>query len=76
VTEASPDTLTAQEARIAQLVGSGASNAEVAAQLYLSPRTVEYHLHKIFRRLGVSSRTQLARALLELQDTETPDLRP
>jgi DNA-binding CsgD family transcriptional regulator len=76
VTEASPDTLTAQEARIAQLVGGGASNAEVAAQLYLSPRTVEYHLHKIFRRLGVSSRTQLARALLESQDTETPDLRP
>jgi DNA-binding NarL/FixJ family response regulator len=61
----SNDQLTAQESQIARMAREGLSNPEIGARLFLSARTVQYHLKKVFTKLGIESRTQLWRVLAD-----------
>jgi ATP/maltotriose-dependent transcriptional regulator MalT len=60
------DEFTGQERQIAQLARGGLSNQEIGAQLFLSPRTVEWHLHHVYVKLGISSRKELRGSAGEL----------
>jgi DNA-binding NarL/FixJ family response regulator len=62
-----PDELTAQEVRVAHAVARGATNKQVAAELFLSPKTIEFHLARVYRKLGIHSRTELAMLVAEGQ---------
>jgi DNA-binding CsgD family transcriptional regulator len=64
--------LTPQESQISRMVAEGSSNREIASKLFISSSTVEYHLHKVFRKFGVRSRAQLAQRVLQSAQTITP----
>jgi DNA-binding CsgD family transcriptional regulator len=66
------DDLTAQERQIAQLARDGLSNQEIGGRLFLSPRTVEWHLHHVFTKLGIGSRKELRGALRDSEDEPIP----
>ncbi len=64
--------LTAAELRVALLAADGLTNREICCQLYLSPNTVEFHLGRVYRKLTVRSRTELARRLPGRQQSRRP----
>src|SRR5215210_636588 len=68
------DELTAHELQIARFVAEGLTNREVAARLFLSPRTIDFHLRNVYRKLGISSRTALASLDLDSENRSAPEV--
>jgi DNA-binding CsgD family transcriptional regulator len=66
------DDLTAQERQIARLAREGLSNPEIGARLFLSPRTIEWHLRNVFTKLGIRSRRELSNALTDSDSQLAP----
>jgi DNA-binding NarL/FixJ family response regulator len=64
--------LTAQEAQVARLAREGLSNPDIGARLFISARTIQYHLGKVFAKLAISSRSQLDRVLFGDPATDRP----
>jgi DNA-binding CsgD family transcriptional regulator len=62
---ATSEELTPQELQVAMLVAEGKTNREVGAQLFLSPKTIEWHLGHVYRKLGIGSRAELARMVAQ-----------
>jgi DNA-binding CsgD family transcriptional regulator len=62
---AAPDRLTPQELQVARLVAEGKSNRDVAATLFITPKTVEFHLTRVYRKLEIHSRSQLPRLMAD-----------
>ncbi len=74
--QARDDTLTPLELRVAAAVARGASNREIAAELFLASKTIEFHLRQIYRKLGVSSRSQLVATLAGAPGLPDPSAPP
>jgi DNA-binding CsgD family transcriptional regulator len=70
--EDSWDRLTDPERTVAQLVAQGLSNRQAAERIFLSPHTVSFHLRKVYRKLGISSRVELTRITIERERAGLP----